>query len=52
MALVVDKNGKIIEKHLTTDLSLIKKVLSKKNNTCKDLLQRVTNTKINRRIVS
>lgn len=52
MALTVDKDGKIIDKHLTVDESLITKIIS---NTDKEkhrkIFLKATKTKINHRIV-
>jgi len=51
MALTVDKDGKIIEKHLTIDEATIKEVVSKANKLKhKKVLQRASKVKINRRI--
>ena len=53
MALII-KDGKVIEKHLTANISDIKKVLetNKNNDTIKNLLKRASKVKIERRIVA
>ncbi|MBD3842504.1 MAG: hypothetical protein IE909_11600 [Campylobacterales bacterium] len=53
MALTVDKDGKIVEKHLSIDEETIKNLISKTDRTKHEqVLQRAIKTKINRRIVS
>ena len=53
MALTVDEEGKIIEKHLHLDEKFIKEVISKTNKPKhKKILQKASKTKITRRIVS
>ena len=52
MALIVDKDGKIVEKHLTADLKSIKEVMSKKTDSHRKVLLRASKAKIERRIVS
>lgn len=53
MALTVDKDGKIVEKHLCVDESTIKEVISNTNKTKhREVLQKASKTKITRRIVS
>lgn len=53
MALTVDKDGKIIEKHLTLDEATIKEIVSKANKLeHKKVLQRASKVKINRRFAS
>ena len=54
MALVVDKTGKITEKHLAANISDIKKVLdnNKKYNIQKKILDKISKVKIKRRIVA
>ena len=53
MALTVDKDGKVVEKHLTIDETTIKEVISKANKLeHKKVFQRAIKVKINRRIAS
>ena len=53
MALTVDKDGKVIEKHLTIDTATIEKVISKTDKSKhNNVLQRASKTKIIRRIAS
>lgn len=51
MALTVDKDGKIIEKHLTLDEATIRNSISKaKKSKHKIVLQQASQVKFNRRI--
>ena len=53
MALSVDKDGKIIEKHLLIDESTIKEIVSKADRSKhKKVLERALKTKITRRAAS
>ena len=53
MALTVDKDGKIIEKHLSIDESTIKEIVSKADRTKhRKVLERASKTKITRRVAS
>ena len=50
MALTVDKNGKIIEKHLTLDEGVIRNSISNaKKDKHKKVLQKATQVRFNRR---
>ena len=53
MALSVDKDGKIVEKHLSIDETTIKEVISGTDRTKhKKVLLRASKTKITRRVAS
>ncbi len=53
MALTVDKDGKIIEKHLTLDETTIRNSISDaQKNKHKKVLQKASQVKFNRRIDS
>ncbi len=52
MSLIIDKDGKIAEKHLTADLESIRRVISKKTDSYKQVLIKASKVKIERRIVS
>ena len=54
MALVVDKTGKVTEKHLTANINDIKKALddNKKFNIQQNILNKISKVKIERRIVA
>lgn len=53
MALAVDKDGKIVEKHLALNEDVIRASISKANkNNHKKILKEASQIKFNRRIIS